>query len=111
MVKHMVMKIVNIHEAKARLSEFVDAVEQGDVVLICRRNQPIAELRRVARRRSAPRPLGGTALDVPASFFEPLPAAEIDAFYGDGGSSASTAAEPRTTYKPARAPRRRRTKG
>ena len=43
----MTMKMVNINEAKAKLSEFLDAVAQGETVIICNRNQPVAELRAV----------------------------------------------------------------
>ena len=68
------MIMVNIHEAKARLSEFLDAVERGEQVWICKRNQPVAELRLLAAKRTRPRPLSGGAhsFDVPETFFEPL---------------------------------------
>lgn len=79
----MTMKMVNIHEAKARLSEFLDAVEQGEHVVICRRNQPVAELRKLAVARTAPRPLGMAKgrITVPDSFFEPLPLDVLGSFY------------------------------
>lgn len=66
--------MVNIHEAKARLSEFIEAVEKGEQVWICKRNHPVAELRPLAGKRTRPRPLGpgSHAFDVPESFFEPL---------------------------------------
>ncbi len=85
MVIYMTMIVVNIHQAKAKLSEYLDAVARGERVLICKRNQPVAELRAVADVRTAPRPVGGakTRFEVPASFFEPLPDEAIDAFYGD----------------------------
>lgn len=38
----MVMNKVNIHQIKARLSEFLELVERGERVLICRRNPPVA---------------------------------------------------------------------
>ena len=40
LVNNMTMKKVNIHEAKAKLSEYVDAVVRGEQVVICRRNRP-----------------------------------------------------------------------
>lgn len=85
MVMIMTMIVVNIHEAKARLSEFVDAAARGEQVVICRRNQPVAELRPVASARRTPRPVGESKwnFNVPASFFEPLPDDDVDAF--DGG--------------------------
>lgn len=95
------MKKVNIFEAKARLSEYLDLVEKGEHVVICRRNHPVAELRPVRPVRSAIRPLGGTEIDVPDAFFDPLPADAEDAFYAPftGGRGTSTAAE---TTVPAR---------
>jgi len=68
------MKYVNIHEVKARLSEYLSRVETGETVVICRRNQPIAELRALAPTRSGPRPIGLAKglFEVPESFNEPL---------------------------------------
>ena len=48
MVYFMTMIMVNIFEAKAKLSEFIEATAQGERVLICKRNVPVAELRPVA---------------------------------------------------------------
>ena len=78
------MKKVNIFEAKARLSECIDAVQKGEQVVICRRNRPVAELRAITMARTRPRPLGGAkGLEIPEAFFEPLPDDVVDAFYGD----------------------------
>ena len=84
MVNNMTMIMVNIFEAKAKLSEFIDAIERGERVLICKRNRPVAELRAVAPARAEPRPIGLAKgrLDVPSAFFEPLPDEVVDAFYG-----------------------------
>ena len=40
---------VNIHEAKARLSELIHRVERGETVHLSRRNVPVAELRPLPR--------------------------------------------------------------
>ncbi len=74
-VKYIVMIRINVHEAKAKLSEYLARVEAGEVVVICRRNVPVAELRATARVSEGPRPFGlatGT-LEVSTAFFEPLP--------------------------------------
>lgn len=94
------MKMVNIHEAKARLSEYLDAVENGEQVVICRRNEPVAELRKVSSARTSPRPLGLARgrVPLPDSFFEPLPDDVVAAFYG------ATAATPRATRHVAERP-------
>lgn len=39
---------VNIQEAKTHLSRYIDQVEKGEVVVVCRHNRPVAELRAVA---------------------------------------------------------------
>ena len=75
----------NIHEVRENLAEYLAAAERGEEVLICRRNQPVARLVAVNRRSAKPRPIGraadaGTAL--PASFWEPLPDALVEALAG-----------------------------
>lgn len=80
------MKKVNIQEAKTHLSRYLDRVENGETIVICRRNEPIAEIKRVRQPRAKPRPLGlakGT-FRVPPSFFEPLPDELLRAFAGGG---------------------------
>lgn len=81
----MTMIVTNIHEAKAKLSEFLDAVASGERVVICKRNRPVAELRAVAEIRTEPRPIGRAKgrFSVPASFFEPLSDADLAAFDAD----------------------------
>jgi antitoxin (DNA-binding transcriptional repressor) of toxin-antitoxin stability system len=68
---------LNVHEAKTHLSEYLDRLERGeeDVVMICRRNEPIAELRALPRRRKTPRPIfrPDPRFKLRKSFFEPLP--------------------------------------
>jgi antitoxin (DNA-binding transcriptional repressor) of toxin-antitoxin stability system len=75
---------VNIHEAKTNLSSLLERIERGEVVVLCRRNVPIAEIRPLPRSRTKRRPIGlakGT-FEVPPSFFEPLPDWLLDAFEG-----------------------------
>jgi prevent-host-death family protein len=108
------MIMVNIHEAKAKLSEFLDKVATGDRVMICKRNQPVAELRAVEQQRTEPRPIGGGphSFDVPDAFFEPMPDDWLDEFY-DGPifpekPKVSKVSESTPAYRSA--PRRRRHK-
>lgn len=45
------MILVNMHEAKSRLSELVKAVEDGnEVVVLCRGGREVAEIRKRTRR-------------------------------------------------------------
>jgi antitoxin (DNA-binding transcriptional repressor) of toxin-antitoxin stability system len=80
----MTMKKVNIFEAKARLSECIEAAQHGEQVVICCRNQPVAELRAITVTRTTPRPVGGAkGLRIPDAFFEPLPDDVVEVFYGE----------------------------
>ena len=36
---------LNIHEAKTHLSRYLPALEQGETIILCKRNVPIAEIR------------------------------------------------------------------
>ena len=38
---------VNIQDAKTHLSRYIDQVERGEVIIVCRHNRPVAELRAV----------------------------------------------------------------
>ena len=106
------MIVVNIHEAKAKLSEYLDAVAGGERVVICKRNRPIAELRAVEQKRTELRPLGGTkGIVIPPSFFEPMPDDWLDEFYNGPifpeAQKPSRVAESQAAYG-SPAPRRRR---
>jgi prevent-host-death family protein len=109
-----VMNKVNINEVKARLSEYLDAVAQGEPVVICRRNQPVAELRAVARTRTEPRPIGGGpySFAVPDSFFEPMPDEFLLAFEAGpvfpAATQPSRVAEAPAPYRAKRAPKAKR---
>jgi prevent-host-death family protein len=106
----MVMIMTNIHEIKARLSEYLEAVGRGERVVICKRNTPIAELRAIAPARSEPRKVGGAAgrLTIPESFFQPLPEDVLMDFEGEQpGGRASVSAERRAGSAPRRTPRRK----
>lgn len=78
----MTMKMVNINEAKAKLSEYLDTVAAGETVIICNRNQPVAELRAIPKKRTEPRPIGlakGT-ITIHPSFYDPMTEEELDEF-------------------------------
>ena len=78
---------LNIHEAKTHLSRYLGRLEAGESILLCRRNQPIAEIRSLPQALAEARPFGLSkgAFAVPPSFFEPLPEEEIEAFEGEPG--------------------------
>jgi prevent-host-death family protein len=78
----MTMFKVNIHEAKANLSKYIDAAGRGETVVICNRNLPVAELRGLPHPRKKSRPIGLARgeFKIPARFFEPLPEEIVTAF-------------------------------
>jgi len=76
---------VNIHDAKTNLSRYLAELAPGDALVICNRNQPVAELRSL-RKKGVRKPRIGAASGqfvVPDSFFEPLPDEILKAFNGE----------------------------
>ena len=85
------MRRINLADAKAHLSQYIDSVERGETIVLCRRNVPVAEIRPLPQRLNEPRPVGiYPGLAIPDSFFEPLPEDLLQAFEG-GGDEAATA--------------------
>ena len=76
--------MLNMHEAKTHLSQHVAKLKQGDRIILCRRNRPVAEILPIAEPASQPRPIGlGKGLaEVPESFFDPLPDDILAGFKG-----------------------------
>jgi antitoxin (DNA-binding transcriptional repressor) of toxin-antitoxin stability system len=109
----MTMKVVNINEVKAKLSEYLDAVARGETVVICNRNQPVAELKAIPAARAEPRQIGGeNGIEILPSFYDPLPDDELDTF-DDGPvfpetSKATRVAERGPRYRTRGETRRRR---
>lgn len=77
------MKRVNMHEAKTNLSRYMEELSSGDTLLLCNRNEPVAEIRKIAGKAPAPRiGVAKGMFIVPDSFFEPLPPDVMKAFNG-----------------------------
>lgn len=73
----------NLTDIKTHLSRYLDRVEKGETVIICRRNVPIAEIRPVPRPPVKLRPVGiDRGMTIPPDFFKPLPDDLLDAFEG-----------------------------
>ena len=77
------MYIVNVHKAKTELSRLLARVEAGEVVVIARRDKPVARLVacKVGAKRQ-PDVLKGKVV-VPDSFFDPLPEEVLTAWEGE----------------------------
>jgi len=78
---------VNVFEAKARLSEYLDRAARGERIVVCRHNKPVAELRPVSSVRTEPRPIGRLpgrpVFEVPPSFFEAIADDELELWEGE----------------------------
>lgn len=75
---------LNIHQAKTHLSRYLNKLLEGETILLCKRNEPIAEIRRIKKPCLDPRPIGlaKSEFTVPDSFFEPLPEKVLEVFEG-----------------------------
>ena len=76
---------LNIHEAKTHLSKYLDELAKGEIIILCKRNIPIAEIRPIHPPREDHRPLGLARgeFEVTPEFFEPLPDDILASFDGD----------------------------
>lgn len=102
------MLMVNIADAKAKLSEYVEAASRGERIVICNRNKPVAELRAVEQAPATPRDLSPMYPDwtIDPAFYEPLPSEEITFWETGDPAAVPHVAEPRTRYGSSRKPRR-----
>jgi antitoxin (DNA-binding transcriptional repressor) of toxin-antitoxin stability system len=77
---------LNIHEAKTHLSKYLPMLEQGEKIILCKRNIPIAEIVPLPKSMNYPRPIGLAKGDftVPPGFFKPLPDEIQSGFEGRG---------------------------
>jgi prevent-host-death family protein len=78
------MTRVNVQEAKTHLSQYLDRVEAGETIVLCRHNRPIAEVRPINTTRP-PRRFGidQGKFEIPPEFFEPLPDDILRHFTGE----------------------------
>ena len=83
----MAMTIVTIHKAKTELSKLLKRVEAGEEIIIARGEKQIARI--IPAEAPARKPRGRGAwkgkFTLPDSFFDPLPADELDAWEGKYG--------------------------
>lgn len=71
------MRKVNIHEAKTRLSQLVEAVENGEEIVLARAGRPVARIAKLQARRGVRFGLmKGKFKKIARDFDRPLSAAE-----------------------------------
>ncbi len=77
------MTKLNVHEAKTHLSRFLQKVQGGEKVIICKHGVPVAQIVPLKKmKRSQKRRLGlGKAMGrVTEDFFKPLTAKDLPGF-------------------------------
>ena len=84
------MATVTIQVAKARLAHLVERAAAGEEIVILRGKTPVARLTAIAPKPTKRR-FGAYRgeFEVPPSFFDPLPEAELEAFEGKGSDLSS----------------------
>lgn len=73
----------NIHEAKRDFSKLISRVEEGEEIIIDRRNKPVAKLSATTDVTDE-RPIGTAedfVTDVEDGFNDPLPGEQLERFY------------------------------
>jgi prevent-host-death family protein len=95
---------LNIYEIKTQLSKYIDLVEAGETVLVCKRNIPVAEIRSIEKSKEKRKPVLGWAEGqgtIAPTFDEPMSRVELQLWEeGDAG-------DPLRKYVPRQATRRK----
>ena len=68
--------IVNVHEAKTKLSALLDRAHRGEEIIVAKAGKPYARL--VPLEPPQERTPGRYTEEIPDSFFKPLPAEELE---------------------------------
>ena len=79
------MSTYNIHEAKSQLSKLIDAMQQGETVIIAKAGKPVAVLGPL--QAANPQRVRGVLkgqIKLGPEFDEPLPADLLESFEGRG---------------------------
>jgi prevent-host-death family protein len=68
--------IVNVHEAKTKLSALLERAHRGEEIIVAKAGKPYARL--VPLEPPQERTPGRYTEEIPDSFFEPLPEEELE---------------------------------
>ncbi len=88
MIYNRTMISLNINEIKTHFSSFLAKVSNGETVIVCKRNVPIAEIKPISALPNKRRPIGLAGQEYPDfqisdAFFDPLPDDIVAAFNGE----------------------------
>jgi prevent-host-death family protein len=84
MIYIQIMIKLNLNEVKTQFSKYIDLVESGQTVVVCKRNIPVAEIRPIEKSKKKTPELGWAegAFNLPADFNE-LPEEDLIKWQGD----------------------------
>lgn len=79
---------LNINEIKTHFSSYLAKVSNGETIIVCKRNVPIAEIKPISVLPNKKRPIGLAGREYPGfqisdAFFDPLPDDILAAFNGE----------------------------
>lgn len=79
------MKRVAMHDAKANLSRYVSNCKPGETMILCNRNEPVAELRSLSRKPKLTPRLGAFEgqFTIQHSFFDTMLEERLRSFQGE----------------------------
>jgi len=88
MTYNRTMISLNINEIKTHFSSFLAKVCNGETIIVCKRNVPIAEMKPIVALPNKKRPIGLAGKEYPDfkisdDFFDPLPDDIVAAFNGE----------------------------
>ena len=78
--------VINLNEAKAHLGKYVAKAAKGEVIVLCERNRPVAELRAISSSEEGrPLKIGAlkAAFKIPEDFDAPLESFEKEFYSSD----------------------------
>ena len=76
---------LNLHEVKDQFSKYIEMVESGETIVVCKRNVPVAEIRPIEKKEKRTPVLGSAAgRDVSIkTLSQPMSEADLRDWEGD----------------------------
>jgi antitoxin (DNA-binding transcriptional repressor) of toxin-antitoxin stability system len=70
---------LNLHEVKDQFSKYIELVESGETIIVCKRNIPVAEIRPIEQKEKRVPVLGSAARKgkVLKTFADAMPPSEL----------------------------------
>jgi prevent-host-death family protein len=76
---------LNVREAKTHLSHYLEEVQKGEKILLCKRNYPVAGIKPIPSHRNSRLPIGlaKSEFQMPDTFFKELSDEKVMPFDGE----------------------------